>query len=94
VSYNILLGFTRGLAKELAPRGIAANAVAPGLILGTPFHETFNAEEGRQTAIATIPLGRGGVPHGVAGAALLLVSDLADLITGEVTEINGGTWFK
>jgi 3-oxoacyl-[acyl-carrier protein] reductase len=89
-----LLGLTRGLAKELAPRGITVNAVAPGLILETPFHETFNTEAGRQAAIATIPLGRGGVPNDVAGAVLFLVSDLADFITGEVTEINGGAWFK
>jgi 3-oxoacyl-[acyl-carrier protein] reductase len=89
-----LLGLSRGLAKELAPRGITVNAVAPGLILETPFHDTFNTEAGRQAAIATIPLQRGGVPNDVAGAVLFLVSDLAGFITGEVTEINGGAWFK
>jgi 3-oxoacyl-[acyl-carrier protein] reductase len=89
-----LLGLTRGLAKELAPKGITVNAVAPGLILETPFHETFNTEAGRQAAIAGIPLKRGGVPNDVAGAVLFLVSDLAAFITGEVTEINGGAWFK
>ncbi|MBN1427047.1 MAG: SDR family oxidoreductase [Anaerolineae bacterium] len=89
-----LFGLTRGLAKELASRGITVNAVAPGLILETPFHETFNTEEGRQAAIAAIPLGRGGVPDDVAGAVLFLASDLAGFITGEVTEINGGAWFK
>jgi NAD(P)-dependent dehydrogenase (short-subunit alcohol dehydrogenase family) len=89
-----LLGLTRGLAKELAPRGITVNAVAPGLILETPFHDTFNTEEGRRAAIATIPLRRGGVPDDVAGTVLFLVSDLAGFITGEVTEINGGAWFK
>jgi 3-oxoacyl-[acyl-carrier protein] reductase len=89
-----LLGLTRGLAKELAPRGITVNAVAPGLILETPFHETFNTEEGRQAAIAAIPLKRGGVPDDVTGAVLFLVSDLASFITGEITEINGGAWFK
>ena len=89
-----LLGLTRGLAKELASQDITVNAVAPGLILETPFHNTFNTEEGRQAAIATIPLKRGGVPNDVAGAVLFLVSDLADFITGEITEINGGAWFK
>jgi 3-oxoacyl-[acyl-carrier protein] reductase len=89
-----LLGFTRGLAKELAPKGITVNAVAPGLILGTPFHETFNTEEGRRSAIANTPLKRGGVPDDVAGAVLFLVSDLAGFITGEVTDVNGGAWFK
>ena len=89
-----LLGLTRGMAKELAPQGITVNAVAPGLILETPFHETFNTKEGRQGAIASIPLKRGGVPDDVAGAVLFLVSELAGFITGEVTEINGGAWFK
>jgi len=89
-----LLGFTRGLAKELAPKGITVNAVAPGLILGTPFHDTFNTEEGRRAAIATTPLKRGGVPDDVAGAVLFLASDLASFITGEVTDVNGGAWFK
>jgi 3-oxoacyl-[acyl-carrier protein] reductase len=89
-----LLGLTRGLARELAPRGITVNAVAPGLILETPFHDTFNTKEGKQAAIATIPLRRGGVPNDVAGAVLFLVSDLAGFITGEITEINGGAWFK
>jgi 3-oxoacyl-[acyl-carrier protein] reductase len=88
-----LLGLTRGLAKELAPQGITVNAVAPGLILETPFHVNFNTEAGRQAAIAGIPLKRGGVPDEVAGAVLFLASDLASFITGEVTEINGGAWF-
>jgi 3-oxoacyl-[acyl-carrier protein] reductase len=89
-----VLGFTRGLAKEVAPLGITVNAVAPGLILETPFHDTFNTEAGKRATIATIPLRRGGVPDDVAGAVLFLVSDLASFITGETTEINGGVWFK
>jgi len=89
-----LLGFTRGLAKKVAPLGITVNAVAPGLILETPFHDTFNTEEGKRATIAKIPLKRGGVPDDVAGVVLFLVSDLASFITGETTEINGGVWFK
>ncbi len=88
-----LLGYTRGLAKELAPRGITVNAVAPGLILNTPFHENFNTEEGRRAAIAGIPLKRGGTPEEVATAVLFLASDMSSFITGEITEINGGAWF-
>lgn len=88
-----IIGLTRGLAKELAPQGITVNAVAPGLILETPFHATFTSTEAQQAIIASLPLKRAGVPNDVAGAVLFLASDLASFITGEVTEINGGAWF-
>jgi 3-oxoacyl-[acyl-carrier protein] reductase len=92
-SKGAIIAFTRGLSKEVAAQGITVNAVAPGLILETPFHETFNTEAGRQAVIDNTPLKRGGTPADVAGAVLYFVSELASFITGEIAEINGGLYF-
>lgn len=88
-----IIAFTRGLCKEVAAQGITVNAVAPGLILETPFHDTFNTDAGKQGAINSTPLQRGGTPDDVAGTVLYFVSDLASFITGEIAEINGGLYF-
>lgn len=88
-----IIGLTHGLAKELGPRGITVNALAPGFILGTPFHTKFTKPEVQQAVISRIPLGRAGRPEDVAGAVLYFVSDWASFVTGEVAEINGGLWF-
>jgi 3-oxoacyl-[acyl-carrier protein] reductase len=88
-----MIGLTRGMAKEFAPRGITVNAVAPGLILDTPFHETFTPEAAQKAAIEGIALKRAGYPPDVAGTVLYLVSDLAAFVTGDTISINGGAWF-
>lgn len=88
-----IIGFTRALAKELAPRQITVNALSPGFIVDTPFHETFTGKEKYDGIVNNIPLNRAGVPDDVAGAVLYYVSDLGSWITGQVAEINGGMWF-
>lgn len=92
-SKGAIIAFTRGLCKEVADQGITVNGVAPGLILETPFHETFNTDEGIQGAINATPLKRGGTPEDVANAVLYFATDLGSFITGEIMEINGGMYF-
>ncbi len=90
-----MFGLTRALAKELAPRQIRVNAVAPGLILDTPFHELFNTAEGRAAAIEGIALKKPGLPMDVAGPIVWLAdNEAAGFVTGTVTDINGGAYFS
>ncbi len=87
-----VMTMTRGLAKELAPRNIRVNAIAPGVI-ETPFHDRFSTPEMLETFRKGIPLGRLGTPEECAGAVLYLVSSLASYVTGQTIDINGGQWF-
>ncbi len=82
-------GFTRALARELAPLGIRVNAVAPGLV-DSPFHP-FDAREKYAHIVDRIPLGRIGNPIDLAAPTLFLASDAAAYITGELIEVSGGT---
>lgn len=88
-----VIGFTRGMAKELGSRNITVNALAPGFIANTTFHNTFTPDAVQQAIVAKTPLQRAGTPDDVANAALYLVSDLGSFITGEIMEINGGLHF-
>ena len=83
-------GFTKALAKELAPYNITVNSVAPGLI-DTPFHA--KAETGSYDQfIPNILLGRVGTPDEVASLIAYLASDDSSFITGTVFHINGGQY--
>ncbi|HEX2370908.1 MAG TPA: SDR family oxidoreductase [Acidimicrobiia bacterium] len=87
VSKGGVVGMTRALALELAPR-VRVNAIAPGLI-GTEMTMAIPAEV-REKMVAAVPLGRMGTPEEVADLAAFLVSDSSSYLTGEVIVIGGG----
>ena len=82
-----LIGATKALAQEVAPRGVTVNAIAPGFI------ETDMTADLQQDELKKlIPLGRFGKTEEVAALVAFLVSDDAAYITGEVININGGLY--
>lgn len=81
-----LIGMTKSIAKELAPRGICCNAIAPGFI-ATDMTEAF---QNQPEVMNAIPLKRMGKPEEVAALVAFLASPMADYITGEVIRIDGG----
>lgn len=87
-----VLTFTRGMAKELGPKGIRVNCVSPGMI-NTTFHDTFTKPEVREKVAAGTPLRREGDAKEVADLVAYLASDESSFITGASMEINGGTYF-
>lgn len=91
-SKGAILTFTRALASELGPDGIRVNAVAPGLILGTSFHDTHTSKESAAATIAGIPIHRAGNVDDVARAVLYLASEYDGFITGATLDINGGVY--
>ena len=82
------IGFTKALAREVAPRRITVNAVAAGYI-ETDIWATV-PEAARQAALTMIPLGRTGQPEEIAKAIAFLASDDAAYITGHVLTVDGG----
>lgn len=91
-SKGAILTFTRALASELGPKGIRVNAVAPGLILGTSFHNTHTTKESAAETTASIPIQRAGEANDVARAVLYLASEYDGFISGATLDINGGVY--
>jgi len=83
-----LIALTKSVAKELGPRGIRANAVAPGFIVSEMTDQLSDAVKKSWTD--TIPLRRGGTPQDVANVCVFLGSDLASYVSGQVIPVCGG----
>ena len=83
-----LIGLSKSIAKEMGPRGIRSNCIAPGFI-ATDMTEAL-PENLRQEWEKQIPLRRGGQPEDVAKVALFLASDLSSYVTGQVINCCGG----
>ncbi|MBC8247070.1 MAG: 3-oxoacyl-[acyl-carrier-protein] reductase [Deltaproteobacteria bacterium] len=83
-----VIGFTKSVAKELAPRGVTVNAVAPGFI-ETDMTAVL-PDKVKEALMKQIPLGHIGKPEDVAAAIIFLASDDASYITGQVIHVNGG----
>jgi 3-oxoacyl-[acyl-carrier protein] reductase len=83
-----VVGYTRAVAMELAPRDISVNAIAPGLI-DTPLLQSLTPER-RKAQEALQPTGRAGQPQDVANAVAFFANPVTDFITGQVLFVDGG----
>ncbi len=83
-----VIGMTKSAAKELAPKGITVNAIAPGFI-ETDMTNVL-PEKNKEDSVKQIPLGCFGKPEDIAAAAAFLASDEARYITGQVLHVDGG----
>jgi len=85
-----VIGLTKTAAKELAPRNITVNAIAPGFI-ETDMTAVL-PDKVRSAMLSQVPLGRAGTPKDVANAVAFLASEQAGYITGQVVHVSGGMY--
>ncbi len=91
-SKGAIITMTKAYAREFGRFGIRVNAVAPGLILGTRFHQLHTPKEMQEKIIEGIPLKKAGTPEDVARAIVFLASEFDGFINGAILDINGGVW--
>ncbi|MCP5265906.1 MAG: SDR family oxidoreductase [Burkholderiaceae bacterium] len=89
-SKGAVLGYTKASARELAPDNVRVNAINPSYI-DTDIAGDLMTEERMRMILASVPMGRVGHAHEVAGCVLFLASDLSSYVTGSEIDINGGS---
>ncbi|HYA96710.1 MAG TPA: SDR family NAD(P)-dependent oxidoreductase [Methylomirabilota bacterium] len=89
-SKGAIISLTKGLSTELARHNILVNCVAPGWVATDMSEPILKTKEGKKMVNAAIPLGRPGTPEEIAGPILFLASELANFMSGEIVNVNGG----
>lgn len=90
-SKGAIISLAKGLSTELAPHNILVNCVAPGWVATDMSNPVLETKAGQKMAATVIPLGRAATAEEVAGPILFLASDLANFMTGEIINVNGGS---
>ena len=90
-SKGAIISLTKGLSTELARHGILVNSVAPGWVATDMSNPVLETKTGKKMVAAVIPIGRAATADEVAGPILFLASDLANFISGEILNVNGGS---
>jgi 3-oxoacyl-[acyl-carrier protein] reductase len=85
-----VITLTKGLATELAQHNILVNCVAPGWVATDMSNAVLESKAGQKMVAGAIPLGRPGRAEEIAGPILFAASDLANFMTGEIINVNGG----
>ena len=90
-SKGAVVSLVKGLSTELARHNILVNSIAPGWVATDMSNPVLETKAGQKMAQAAIPLGRPATAEEIAGPILFLASDLANFLTGEIINVNGGS---
>jgi 3-oxoacyl-[acyl-carrier protein] reductase len=90
-SKGAVVSLVKGLSTELARHNILVNSIAPGWVATDMSNPVLSTKKGQKMAEAAIPLGRPATAEEIAGPILFLASDLANFMTGEIINVNGGS---
>jgi len=90
-SKGAIVSLVKGLSTELARHNILVNSIAPGWVATDMSNPVLETKAGQKMAAAAIPIGRPATAEEIAGPILFLASDLANFLTGEIINVNGGS---